>query len=68
MTVTQSGHRKVRITSDYPRLGAVELELDRVGETIQGAGANVVFLLDLAKDPQQLHYNPDGEAAYVGRR
>lgn len=68
VTVTQVGPRKVRITSDYPRLGVVELELDRVGHTIQGTGASALFLLELEKNPPQLNYNPDGEVAYVGQR
>jgi hypothetical protein len=68
VTVIRVSHRKARITSDYPRLGTVELELDRVGQTIQGAGASAVFLLELEKDPPQLHYNPDGEVAYFGQR
>jgi hypothetical protein len=68
VTVTQVGPRKVRITSDYPRLGEVEIELDRVGNTIQGAGASALFLLELEKNPPQLNYNPNGEVAYVGQR
>jgi hypothetical protein len=68
VTVTQVGRRKIRITSDYPRLGVAELELDRVGQTLQGAGASALFLLELEKDPPQLHYNPNGEVAYVGQR
>lgn len=68
VTVIRVSHREVRITSDYRRLGVVEIELDRVGQTIQGFGASAVFLLELEKDPPQLHYNPDGEVAYFGQR
>jgi hypothetical protein len=68
VTVARAGQRRIRVTSDYPRLGAVELELDRVGQTLQGVGASALFLLELEKDPPQLHYNPDGEVAYVGQR
>jgi hypothetical protein len=68
VTVTQVSPRKVRITSDYPRLGSVELELDRVSNTIQGVGASALFLLELEKNPPQLNYNPNGEVAYVGQR
>jgi len=49
-------------------LGVVELDLDRVGQTIQGAGGNALFLLELGKNPPQLSYNPNGEVACVGRR
>jgi len=68
VTVTHVGPRKVRITSDYPRLGVVEIELDRVGNTIQGAGASALFLLELEKNPPRMNYNPNGEVAYVGQR
>jgi hypothetical protein len=69
VTVTRVSERKVRITSDYARLGVVELELDRAGRTIQGVGgAGGVFLLELEKDPPLLNYNPDGEVAFVGQR
>ncbi len=68
VTVTRVTDRKVRITADYPRLGVIELELDRVGRTIQAAGTSTGFLLDLDKNPPQLNYNPDGSVAYVGQR
>ena len=68
VTIARINSRKVRITSDYPRLGVVEIELDRAGQTLQAAGASALFLLELGKDPPQLHYNPDGEVAYVGQR
>jgi hypothetical protein len=68
VTVTRVTGRKVRITSDYPRLGVIELELDRVGRTIQAAGTSAGFLLELDKNPPQLNYNPNGSVAYVGQR
>lgn len=68
VTIARVTHRKVRITSDYPRLGAVEIELDRAGQTLQAAGSSALFLLELGKNPPQLHYNPDGEVAYIGQR
>jgi hypothetical protein len=68
VTVTRVNGRKVRITADYPRLGVIELELDRVGRTIQAAGTSAGFLLELDKNPPQLNYNPNGSVAYVGQR
>jgi hypothetical protein len=68
VTVTHVGPRKVRITSGYPRLGVVEIDLNRVGSTIQNAGGNSLLLLELEKYPPQLNYNPNGEVAYVGQR
>jgi hypothetical protein len=68
VTINPVSPRRVRVNSDYPRLGVVELDLDRVGQTIQGAGGNALFLLELGKNPPQLSYNPNGEVACVGRR
>ncbi len=69
VTVARVSERRIRITSDYARLGVVEFELDRAGRTIQGVGsAGGVFLLELEKDPPLLNYNPDGEVAFVGQR
>jgi hypothetical protein len=68
VTVTRVNGRKVRITADYPRLGVIELELDRVGRTIQATGTSAGFLLELDKNPPQLNYNPNGSVAYVGQR
>lgn len=68
VTVTPVNGRKIRITADYPRLGVIELELDRVGRTIQAAGTSAGFLLELDKNPPQLNYNPNGSVAYVGQR
>jgi len=68
VTVTRVTGRKVRIASDYQRLGVVELELDRVGRTVQAAGTSAGFLLELDKNPPQLNYNPNGSVAYVGQR
>jgi len=68
VTITRVSHRKVRITSDYPRLGVVEIDLNRVGSTIQNAGGNSLLLLELENNPPRLHYNPNMEVAYVGQR
>jgi hypothetical protein len=68
VTITQVSRGRVRVSSDYGRLGVVEIDLNRVGSTIQGAGASALFLLELEKNPPQLNYNPNGEVAYVGKR
>jgi hypothetical protein len=49
-------------------LGTVEVELTRVGEGIQGAGGDTVFLLEPTKQPPTLSYNPHGDVAYSGRK
>src|SRR5262249_40833105 len=58
VTVTKLSPRRVRITSDYERLGTVEVELTRVGDGIQGVGGDTTFLLEPTKQPPTLSYNP----------
>jgi hypothetical protein len=68
VTVTALDRRKVRVTSDYPRLGAADVELTRAESAITSAGGDTVFFLDLRQTPPRLQYvTPDG-AAFSGRR
>jgi TIR domain len=66
--ITKVSSRKVRITSDYDRLGVFEVELTRVGNTIQNIGSGPLLLLELEKNPPRLGYNPDGGVAYGGQK
>jgi hypothetical protein len=68
VTVARLGHRRVRITSDYARLGSVDVDLDRVGDSVQSTGSGAVVMLDLAKTPPELSYNPDGGVVYAGQK
>jgi hypothetical protein len=68
LTITKLDKWKVRITSDYPRLGTVDVTLTRAGGKIVNAGGNAVFLLDPNVQPLKLEYNPNGEVAYAGRK
>lgn len=69
VTITKMNKRKVRITSDYERLGTVEIDLTKVGNTIQSVGGSTtLLLLELEKNPPRLDYNPNGEVAYSGQR
>jgi hypothetical protein len=68
VTITLVSRGRVRVSSDYGRLGVVEIDLNRIGNTIQNAGGNSLLLLELEKNPPQLNYNPNGEVAYVGQR
>jgi hypothetical protein len=66
--ITKLTNRKVRVTSDYDRLGAVEVDLSRVGSTIQNAGGDSLFLVKIGENPLELEYNPDGTVAYHGQK
>ena len=68
LTITKLDKWTVRITSDYPRLGTVDVTLTRAGGKIISAGGNALFLMDPNVRPLELAYNPDGEVAYAGRK
>ena len=68
LTITKLSQRRVRVVSDYKRLGVIEIELNRVGNTIQSTGGRSLLLLEMEKNPPRLGFNPDGEVAYVGQR
>jgi len=68
LTITRLSQRKVRVSSDYKRLGVTEIELNRVGNTIQSIGGRSLLLLEMDKNPPRLSFNPDGNVAYVGQR
>jgi hypothetical protein len=68
VTIARVNDRRVRITSDYGRLGTVEVDLTRAGNTIQGSGGGPSLLLELEKNPPRLSSNPDGDVAYDGQK
>jgi hypothetical protein len=68
LTVTKIDKRTVRITSDYPRMGTVDVALTRIGNKILNGSGNTVLILDLEQNPPRLDYNPYGEVAYAGRK
>jgi hypothetical protein len=68
VTITKVDKWTVQVTSDYPRLGTVNVKLTRIGNQILNASGDTVLLLDLEKHPPHLDYNPHNEVAYVGNR
>jgi hypothetical protein len=68
VTIAKVDKQRVRITSDYERLGIVEIDLTKVGNTVQNVGAGPLLLLELEKNPPHLSYNPDGGVAYGGQK
>jgi len=65
VTIARVGNRRVRITSDYERLNATEVDLTTTGNLIVGADGAATLSLDMDKNPPRLDYNPGG-IAYVG--
>ena len=68
VTVTKLDRYTVRVTSDYPRLGTVDVTLTRIGNKILGAGGDSPFIVDLDQSPPTLAFNPRNELAYGGTK
>jgi len=67
VAVTKVGTRRVKVTSDYGRLGTVEVDLTKTGSTILSSSSAVVLSIDLAERPHRINYNPGG-VAYSGKK
>ena len=67
VAVTKVGKRRVKVTSDYARLGTVEVDLTKTGSTVISSSSAVVLSIDLAERPPSVSFNP-GEVAYYGRK
>jgi hypothetical protein len=67
VTIVKVGKRRVRITSDYERLGAAEVELSTSGNVIVGSGGEATLVLYTDQTPPRLDYNPGG-VAYAGQK
>ena len=68
VTVTKLDRSTVRVTSDYRRLGSVDVTLTRVGNQILNAGGDTPFVVDLDRNPPTLLFNPRSEVAYGGNK
>ncbi|MER8777025.1 toll/interleukin-1 receptor domain-containing protein [Mesorhizobium sp. M0977] len=68
LTISMLDQRRVRVTSDYERIGTVDIELTRIGNKIMSAGGDTPFILDLDQNPPSLVFDPHGELAYRGNR
>ena len=68
LTITKLDKRTIRVTSDYPRLGTVDVALTRIGSKILSVSGNTILTFDLEQHPPRLEYNPNGEVAYAGSK
>ena len=66
--VTKVDGQTVRVSSDYSRLGVVDIPLTRVNNMILSAAGNSSFLVDAGATPVALNFNFRGEVAYQGTR
>lgn len=67
VTVTRVGARRVKVSSDYARLGTVEVDLTKSGSVVLSSSSAIVLSLNLDERPPSLNYNPGG-IAYSGKK
>ena len=58
----------VRVSSDYQRLGTVDVTLTRIDNKILNADGDTPFMVDLDRDPPTVLFDPRSELAYRGNR
>jgi hypothetical protein len=68
VTIDRIDRNNVRVTSDYQRMGTVEIALARAGNKIVNSGGDTPFLVDLDRSPLTLAVDPHGEIAYRGTK
>lgn len=68
ITITKRDKWTVRVSSDYPRLGTVDVVLTRIDNKVLSAEGDTILTVDLEQHPPRLDYNPHGEAAFAGSK
>ena len=68
MTITKIERFKVRVTSDYQRLGTVDITLTRSGNQVLNADGDTPFMMDLDRNPSTLRFDPRSEVAFRGKK
>lgn len=67
ITVTRVGPNRVQINSDYVRIPAVTIPLEKAMDAILAASGPSVFLLDTVRSPDRLDLTID-DASWSGTR
>lgn len=68
VTVTPTGANSVRVSGEHPRMGNVDVNLSRNGNTVYNADGDTPFLVNLERQPPSLIFDPRSELAYRGTR
>ncbi len=72
VVISKLDQRTVRITSDYRRLGTVDITLTRMNNMIRNDGGDSTLFVELDQQPSGITYNPPGEGggsiAYEGKK
>jgi TIR domain len=68
VTITRIDRATVRVSSDYRRIGSVDVNLTRNGNQVFAADGDTPFIVDLDRSPPSLVFDPHSELAYRGTR
>ncbi len=68
VAITKIDRTKVRVSSEYSRLGTADITLTRTGNQILNADGDTPFIIDLDHNPPTLLFNPRNEIAYRGNK
>lgn len=68
VSVTKLNRSMVRVSSDYLRLGTVDVTLTRSGNMVIAADGDTPFMVDLDRNPPTLDFTPHNEVAYRGNK
>jgi hypothetical protein len=70
LTITKIDQRNVRVTSDYSRLGSVDVTLNliRNENTVTSSSDGTILILDLAQNPPKLRYDINSEVVFAGSK
>ncbi len=68
LTLTRVGVDRVRITSNYPRLPTVEVELARALDKIVQTRGNTTFFYEWSKMPVRLEVSFDNQVSWSGTK
>ncbi len=68
VTISKLARSTVRVSSDYSRLGTIDIALTRIGNQILNANGDTPFIVDLDHKPPSLVFDPHSEVSYRGNK
>lgn len=68
VNITKLDTYTIRLTSDYQRIGSVDVTLTRIGNQLFNAGGDSTVIVDLEQNPITITFNPRNELAYSGTK
>jgi hypothetical protein len=68
VTISKLDPYTIRLTSDYQRIGNVDVTLTRIGNHLFNAGGDSTVIVNLEQNPLTITFNPHNELAYSGTK